>query len=99
MWCMGSQPKTHLEQHLKYSLMRVLLESMQSARKRTWRTFSMNITLYMLAKMLLKPDSLSKTFKVSLSPHQYRRLFNPSLWDSGICVKRFLIKKDIICIV
>ena len=51
-------------------------------------------------KCYSKPDSVSKTFKVSLSPHQYRILFNPSLRDSGICVKRFFkSKKDIICIV
>ena len=56
--------------------------------------------VYASLKCYSKPDSVSKTFKVSLSPHQYRRLFNPSLWDSGICVKRlFLSKKDIICIV
>ena len=39
----------------------------------------------------LKCYSKSKTFKASLSPHQYRILFNPSLWDSGICVKTILI--------
>ena len=49
--------------------------------------------VYASLKCYSKPDSVSKTFKVSLSPHQYRRLFNPSLWDSGICVKRFFNPK------
>ena len=44
--------------------------------------------VYASLKCYSKPDYVSNTFKVSLSPHQYRRLFNPSWWDSGICVKR-----------
>ena len=56
--------------------------------------------VYASLKCYSKPDSVSKTLKVSLSPHHYGRLFNLSLWDSGICVKRFFNpKKDIICIV
>ena len=46
--------------------------------------------VYTRLKCYSKPDSVSKTFKVSLSSHQYKRLFNPSWWDSGICVKLFL---------
>ena len=49
--------------------------------------------VYASLKCYSKPDSVSKTIKVSLSPHQYRRLFNPSLWDSGLCVKRFFYPK------
>ena len=45
--------------------------------------------VYASVQCYSKPDSSSKTFKVRLPPHQYRKLFNPSLWDSGICVKRF----------
>ena len=44
-------------------------------------------------KCYSKDDSLSKTFKVTLPPRQYKRLFNPSLWDTGICVKRFFSQK------
>ena len=56
--------------------------------------------VYASLKCYSKPDSVSKTLKVSLSRHQYRRLFYPSLWDSGICVQLFFYpKKNIICIV
>ena len=44
-------------------------------------------------KCYSKENSLSKTFKVTLPPRQYKRLFNPSLWDTGICVKRFFSQK------
>ena len=40
-------------------------------------------------KCYSKDHSLSKTFKVSLSPSQYKRLCNPKLWGIGITVKRF----------
>ena len=40
-------------------------------------------------KCYSKDHGLSKTFKVSLSPTQYRRLQNPKLWGIGITVKRF----------
>ena len=51
--------------------------------------------VYASVQCYSKPDSSSKTFKVSLPPHQYRKLFNPSLWDSGICVKRFFNPRNI----
>ena len=40
-------------------------------------------------KCYSKKHSLSKTFKVSLAPTQYRRLQNPKLWGIGITVKAF----------
>ena len=40
-------------------------------------------------KCYSREQSLSKTFKVSLPPSQYRRLQNPKLWGTGIVVKRF----------
>ena len=40
-------------------------------------------------KCYSEKHSLSKTFLVSLSPTQYRRLQNPRLWGIGTTVKRF----------
>ena len=55
-------------------------------------------SVYDSLKCYSKPDSLSNTCEVSLSPHPYRRLFNPSLWDSGICVKRFVNTQNTSCV-
>ena len=45
--------------------------------------------LFNRVKYYSKEHCLSKTFKVSLSPTQYRWLQNPKLWGIGITVKRF----------
>ena len=71
------------------------ISGVDSVRRRTWGNFlNEHKIVYASLKCYSKPDSSSKTFKVSLPPHQYRELFNPSLWDSGICVKRFFNPRD-----
>ena len=45
--------------------------------------------VFRAVKCYSREQSLSKTFKVSLPPSQYRRLQNSKLWGTGIVVKRF----------
>ena len=45
-------------------------------------------------KSYSREHSLSNTFKMSLSPTQYRRLQNPKLWGIGITVKRFFERRS-----